>query len=488
MISCVGSFLLLILSLGSCNEKVRLYPAPEGADLSDAYSVKVEGRPVAVYQVKVAPEDKTRRWLAMSDKPNSGDYYEVAAMAYFDMNAPVRVTVEVGTAVHSAKILPTSAGVVPQIQGNGISFTLNEPCKLNIEINGEWVKSLHLFANPFETDVPDPNDPDVIWFGPGIHEIEPMTVGSNKTVYIAGGAIVRGVTNGKYYHGGVPGYPGECCHVGVFMFDGDHIRLRGRGIFDGGKLGMPPRRLRLFWERGSDIVLQDVIVLDPPAWTMPVWDSQNVRFDNLKIIGFRANSDGIDIYNSTDVTVNNCYIRSLDDLVVIKAFLKDTRRVTVENCVFFNQLAHPFEIGSELYGAAVSDIVWRNCDVIHDQGREWTFRIMNSGDSEVSNVTYENIRVEECAPNNRLISLGLNFGHDGYHPPSYASPEYGKIRNVLFKDITVKSDQPLQVILDGHDVVHTIDGVTFRNVRINGQPLTRQGVQSNEFVYNLKFE
>jgi polygalacturonase len=218
---------------------------------------------------------------------------------------------------------------------------------------------------------------------------------------------------------------------------------------------------------------------------MPVWDSQKVRFDNLKIIGFRANSDGIDIYNSVDVTVNNCFIRSLDDLVVIKSYLKDTKRVTVENCVMFNGLAHPLEIGYELYGGEVSDILWRNCDVIHDQGREWTFGIRNWGNSAVSNVVYENIRIEECAPNNWLIKLSLNEFHDF----AFNTTGYGTLQNVLFKDIDIKSANGWPVILmEGYNASHTIDGVTFQNVRINGQPLTQQRIQSNAFIKNVQFK
>jgi hypothetical protein len=405
-------------------------------------------------------------------------------MASFDMNAPVTVTVTVPYGVQSARIAPTSAGIVPTINGNSLSFTLDSPRKLNVEINGEWLKSLHLFADPFETDIPDPNDPNVIYFGPGIHEIEPMTVGSNKTVYIAGGAIVRGVTNGKNFRIGAPGYPGETGHTGVFMLDGDHITLRGRGIIDGGKLSMT-ERLNLLWERGFDITVKDVTVLDPPQWFMPVWQSRNVRFDNLKLIGFRANSDGIDIYNSEDVTVNNCFIRTLDDLVVIKALInQNTERIIVENCVLFSCLAHSLSLGAELFGDRISDITFRNCDIIHDHGREWTFRIFHSGRSEVSNVVFENIRVEECAPNGRLIRVDTDE-HNVYTPEGM---EYGSIKNVTFKDISVKSDQPVSVVLNGRDEIHSVSDVSFQNVLINGKPLKRKGVQSNGFVKNIRFK
>ena len=47
-------------------------------------------------------------------------------------------------------------------------------------------------------------------------------------------------------------------------------------------------------------------------------NSENVDISNVKILGYRANSDGVDICNSRNVAVHGCFIRTLDDLIVIK--------------------------------------------------------------------------------------------------------------------------------------------------------------------------
>ena len=62
---------------------------------------------------------------------------------------------------------------------------------MTVEVNGDWHESLHIFANPFEENVPEPDDPNVVFFGPGVHEVTSLTVGDNTTVYIAGGAYLR---------------------------------------------------------------------------------------------------------------------------------------------------------------------------------------------------------------------------------------------------------------------------------------------------------
>ena len=115
----------------------------------------------------------------------------IASYAPFDMLTSVDVTVTCSEPVKSVKILPTSFGIVPRVHGDTITITIDKPKHVTIEVNGDWHESLHIFANPFEENIPDPDDPNVVYFGPGIHEVTSLTVDDNTTVYIAGGAFVR---------------------------------------------------------------------------------------------------------------------------------------------------------------------------------------------------------------------------------------------------------------------------------------------------------
>ena len=172
---------------------MTVYPAPAGEPLSRDYQVSVEGLTVPVYIAKVGPADEQRRWKAMDDKKNSADFYDLAAFASFDMRAPVQVSVTSPAAITTARILPSALQLTPLIAGRTLTFTVAKPGNLTIEINGETIRSLHLFANPPETDAPHPGTPNVIYFGPGVHEISRLVVGDNQTVYLAGGAVVRAI-------------------------------------------------------------------------------------------------------------------------------------------------------------------------------------------------------------------------------------------------------------------------------------------------------
>ena len=126
---------------------------------------------------------------------------------------------------------------------------------------------------------------------------------------------------------------------------------------------------------------------------------------NVKLIGYRANSDGIDICNSRDVTVDGCFIRTLDDLIVVKSDQGqgEVRKVVAKNCVLWNEVAHALSVGAELR-ENVDDVLFTDCDIIHDLGREWTLRVYHCDSARISNIRFENIRIEETK---RLISLWI---------------------------------------------------------------------------------
>jgi polygalacturonase len=195
--------------------------------------------------------------------------------------------------------------------------------------------------------------------------------------------------------------------------------------------------------------------------------------DKSKAAGYRANSDGIDICNSRDVTVEQCFIRTLDDLIVIKTDKGQgkSERILAEKCVLWNEVAHALSVGAELR-EDVNDVVFRDCDVIHDMGREWTLRVYHCDSARVSHVRFEELRIEESP---RLASLWIDkafWSRDA---------ERGRMENVVFKNVRA-STSPLRVELKGFDADHQIERVSFESVIVNGRPLTSADVKTNEFV------
>lgn len=477
---CVAALSLFAVSCSSSGDNVVVYQAPEGEVLNAKYKVTADGIDVPVYDIRVGPEDARRRNLAMDDKANSGDYYDIAGMAYFDLKkGPVTVTVTVEEDIKEAKILPTSYGITPEINGKTLSFTVDKPQNLTVDINGDYVRSLHIFVNPEEKDAPDPKDPNVVYFGPGIWNVSAMEIEDGMTVYVAGGAIVRGYV-GPHEEFTISGYSGQKNYKNWYMFGlkGNNITFRGRGIIDATDLPTHARRTVLVG--GNDIKMEGVIIRNSSEWTVQVDNANRVTIDNIKLLGHRANSDGIDICASNDVLVENCFIRTLDDLIVVKT-LKNSQgeasRIVARKCVLWNEVAHALSVGAEIT-QKVEDVLFEDCDIIHDHCREWSLRVYQTDSGLVKNVRFENIRIEQAV---KFASLWINEAF------WTSDAKRGHIQDVVFKNITVNSPDPLVKGMEflGYDKEHAITNVLVDNVVVNGKPVTMDDIVKNDYVYDV---
>ena len=479
-------FLLFCLCVlvASCHNNVTVYDAPEGETLNAKFKVSVNGLNVPVYNARICTEDMHGRHAAgIIEKADES--FDITGFASFDLKkGTAKVTVSIEEPIYTAKILPTSFCIKSVIKDNTITFEVDKPQHLTVEVNGDHIRSLHLFVNPEETDIPDPNDPDVIYFGPGIHEITTVSViGDNKTVYIAGGAVVRGILSEEERRGRRPA---------SFVLRGKNITFRGRGIFDMGRVPRAQGRQTMS-VTVDGFRLEGVTLCNSSTWTVSLRDCNDVHIDNLKLFGHRANSDGIDINSSFDVLIENCFLRTWDDLIVVKTLRgsnQDAGRIHVRKCVLYNEIAHALSIGAELT-RNVEDVLFEDCDIIGDHGREWTLRIYHTDKALIKNVRFENIRVEESV---RFASLWINTAI------WTTDTIRGHIEDIVFKNITVNnSGYPLHKEFEflGFDADHAIKNVLIDNVVINGRKVTqgdilrnpqgapKEGIVINDFVYNV---
>jgi polygalacturonase len=437
----------------------RTVPATAGEALSSRFTVMVDRQSAPVYTA-------ASRVIAALSSPGETQQGE-AAFVSFDMSGSVTVSVTQVGGVKTAKILPTSSGITPTLAGNRVSFTITKPSQLTLELNGDWMNSLHIFANPVETNIPDAGDPNVIYFGPGVHIIPPLEVGSGKTVYVAAGAFVYGKLGPAQTEGP------------VIWLNGSNITLRGRGVIDGSLFTTANRAGNLVKVTGGSIQVEGVILRNSSNWNLPIVQSHKVAIENVKILGSRDNSDGIDIVNSQSVKVSNGFIRTFDDLVVVKTLLQGvgSSDITVSHMVLWNEIAHALSIGAELR-ENVDGVHFSDCDIIHDKGREWLLRIFNADSGTVSHVSFDDIRIEESR---RLISLWIgktNWSTD---------QERGHIQSIIFQNIhSVAPDDTADAVdFTGADERHEIREIQMLNITIGGKPLQASQIKENQFVSGI---
>jgi len=443
------------------DRRVRIYEAPAGEAMSSEYEVTVGGRPVPVYVCRVSAMPFNQVWPGYQ-RPI--DQTEPAAFAAWDMAGEAEVEVVSIRPIESVAVRPSSRGITPRVEGRRIRFTLDGPGAVTVEVNG-WHHALHLFADAPADVPPDRDDPNVIWFGPGVHDVGPMTLKSNQALYLAGGAVVYG---------------------SVQASGASNLRILGRGILDSSKLprGRGGGSIRLTDCR--DVAIDGVILRDPAAWCLSAFGCEQVRISRVKLIGlWRYNADGIDLCNSSDVVIRDCFIRSFDDSIVIKGMprhaAKPVRNVLAERCVIWNDWGRALEIGAETCAPEIADVTFRDIDIIRTN--YVALDIQHGDNATVRNITFENIDLEIDETNLRpTIQQGPE---DRFVPDADFCPrlmvivirptmwtehtERGSVQDITFRDIRVTGVPRPPSSFDGFDDAHGVRGVRIEDLSFNGR-------------------
>jgi polygalacturonase len=441
-------FLILLVKFSSyCKgQELITYPAPAGVMYSqhnDDYTVNVrkqggEWQDLFEYNVKVD-----------LDKPQD------ASMVYFDFSGFVEVAVRKNNGnIQSVKVRPSAHNINTTTQGNTIFFTLSQPRKISVEFNGDKLHNLHVFGNPLETYKPNPNDTSIIYFGPGVHQPKDIPgdefqIPSNKTVYIAGGAIVRGRL--------------VCDRV-------NNVRIIGRGIIDQATRGVEIRH-------SSNVTVEGIIVVNPKHYTIYGGGSKNITIKNIKSFSANPWSDGIDLMSCSDVTIDDVFMRNSDDCIAIYGhrwdFYGDVRNYTITNSVLWADVAHPIQIGihgnTVNAGEVIENLRFKNIDILEQDEDDPNYQgcmSISAGDFNlVKDVSFEDIRVDDFEEG-QLLNLRVV-----YNAKYNTGPGRG-IENVSFKNISYNGVNLSPSIIEGLDAKHTIKNITFENLSINGKPIT----------------
>lgn len=425
---------------------VLTYPAPEGARLNDSFGVEVRAagdsvwEPVAVYNVFV-------------DEVTGGRHaVKNSSMAYFDMDgaAEVRVTPR-GRAVESVAVRPLSYGIEHHVGADGaITFTLDRPRKLSVEVNGDRFDNLQLFANAIDKDAPTAKqlkklrkDKNYVYFGPGYHKLDTLKVRSGQHVHIAGGAVVDGV---------------------IEVDDARDVRITGHGMV------YPYRKMGLRVSRSRNVSIEG-----PFTTQCAVGQSDSVSIANVKLMSYYGWGDGFNVFASNNISYNDCFARTSDDCTTIYATRKGyeggCRNIRFENMILWADVAHPIMIGlhSETERREViEDAVYRNIDVLDMKEMQidyqGVFAITCGDDITVRNIRFEDIRVEDFRQG-KLIDIRICYNKKYCTAPGLA------VEDIYFKDIYYNGDHSELSMIIGYDETRKVRGVHFDNLVINGEKI-----------------
>lgn len=461
-------------------ENVITWPAPASEPASPDYTIEAGGRPVFVYQARVRAEILQKEGL-WSHRPDCQG--QRASFGIFDMTGPVTVVVRPARPFRTAALLPARAGITPEIGDDRVRFTLDRPRHLTLLLDGDDSQALHLFVGAPETDAPRLGDPNVIYFGPGVHEIQTLDLHSGQTVYLAGGAIVKATLRpgeagtyseqwkATFYHGSV-----------LNLRQVSSVRVCGRGILDGSLVPHPGRNL-IGVHESTDIRLEGIVLRDSPNWNVILQKSQHVRVEDLRLVSGRLNSDGINSVNSRDVVIRRCFVRNHDDSIVVKTTEPGTpaEDIEVADCVIWSDWGYALGATYETR-APIRRVSFRRCDIVYC--RHWCMGVHVSDGATVSAILFDDIEIADMtrAPHRggaydgmtaepellRMVITQDVWGHD---------TERGRIRDVRVQNVTVHGSRMLSSELLGLDAEHDIRNVVLRDVRIANERYAQVGMR-----------
>ena len=333
---------------------LKVYDAPDGIPLNPTFEVQVCSAnnandnavwaSVPTYSIDVA---------SINTLSNNFDKHPIS-VASFDTNAPVTVKARYTHGiVHQAVIRPASTDVNTAVEdGHFITFTLDRPRDVMLQINNDKWQALHLLANPIDESAPTGDSEHVWYFGPGLNNGSAydhvkdgeLYVPSGKTLYLAGGAFLNARVN---------------------FIDVKDATIRGHGFILDSKKGA------ILVERSTNIAVERVTSLSAGGFSLTTGEARNVHINNYRSFSSSGNGDGVDLFCSSDILVENCFLRNSDDTIAIYGhrwnYSGDTKNIIVRNCVLLPDIAHAVQIGTHGSPAKperFSNILISNIDVL----------------------------------------------------------------------------------------------------------------------------
>lgn len=417
--------------------EVEVYPRP-GLSIrsSTAYSVTViqEGQRYEsfVYQIQA---QETRDWR-----------HNVCSFTTFSFSEPVVIEVKKlnGAWINSCRVYPSSYGITPELVGyNTVRFSVARPMKkMAVIFNDNWTTHpLLVFADPLETNAPQPGDADVIYFGPGVHDAGLIRPHGGQTVYLAGGAYVKGA---------------------IVALDMPNLTIRGRGILSQEDMAFHESHAVDLSGPGNRGCVVEGITLIQMAYFGVVCHGWDNHIRNVKIVGaWRFNNDGVSA--PWGGTVEDCFLKCDDDAIKVYS----SSSTVCRNVIWQMENGAVYQIGwnvpAESFGIHVYDDDIIRTEHRWDNPNNAIICAIHSGNGHLHDYLFENIRVENY--NWCLFKIQLTPNKPG-NP--VAAP--GQISNITIRDL-VATDCHLecQGFIHGWNPEHTVSDVTFDRLVINGR-------------------
>ena len=421
----------------SASDRLVTAKAPAGIELKHDFEVKArtpndEWRSIDTYAFKV---DR------VADAKHN---VEITSVAKFEFEGKIEVQVKsIAQDIRSFKVRPGSYGIKARQEGNTLTFSLDRPRYISVEINGNIYQNLQLFADNILEKPKVKKKTDLMYFGPGVHDFkgDSIHIPSGKTVFIDNGAVIKGWLS---------------------TYGSHDVKILGHGIV------MPGHH------EGIMVRYSKNILIDGPLTTqLPIGGSDSVTVRNAKVMSWYGWGDGFNIFASANVYQEHLFARTSDDCSTIYCTRKNyhggCRNITIKDCVYWADVAHPIMIGlhSETPEDEVIDnVLYDGIEILEHAENQIDYQGcigINNGDNiTVKNVTFQNFNIDN-------IRRGMLFNIRVCYNKKYCSAPGRGIQDITLRNIAYRGSAPNMGIIAGYDQSRMVKNVRFENLTINGK-------------------
>ena len=483
LIVCTSSF-IQCTSTNTLDERIPL---------SSRFDVTINGKHVTVYEAPVRAEILRKEGLWSH---REGYEHGLASYTMFDVAAEVEVIVTVKDGVKEVRALPESAGVVPRVSGNKVTFKMRDPAKLTLLFDESDAHVLHIWGGKPQMQGQTKTEGARRYFAPGYHEVEPMVLTSGETVEVAEGAylkVKRRAADKTVYS---DQWKVDFLSGSVFTIRRvEDVRICGRGIIDMSDIPHPGYN-GINLNNSKRVRIEGVTLINAANWNILLGTSDDLEVSDVRIISARLNSDGINTVNSRNVKIEDCFVRNHDDSFVVKTTAPgaSAHDIEVSRCVVWNDWGYALGISYETR-SPISRVTFSDNAVVYSVN--WMLGVYLSDGSTVENILFRNTTISALpaqpseiggkllTSQRYLIRFGISkdvWGKDDTR---------GNIRNVTVDGLHIYGTEIPPSEIFGWDTEHNVQGVRFSNVTLNSKPvstLDELSIKMNDYVSDVIIE
>lgn len=293
----------------------------------------------------------------------------------------------------------------------------------------------------------------------------------NVTLHLDENAVLLGSTKAADYRNVDPFIDGVGQKMGYALIVGDGARnvgIEGAGTIDGQgkklKAAQSPYTVRPFlmrWLHCTNVVIRDVHMVNPGAWTLNFFQARNITIERVTIrtrdTGL-SNNDGIDLDSCEGARIRDCDIDSGDDALCLKATSPLPCRDIIASGCKLSSKANAIKFGTESLGD-FQDIHISDCQI---RNTRLSGIGLNSVDgAHIQNVTLDGITMDGvAAPISMRLGARLKTFRDGDQPRPV-----GILRDVTVKNLRATGVRQIGILINGIPG-HPVENVTLENIQI----------------------